>query len=86
MEIIRKPTRREAESQRQESLARQGLSPKRYRGTARAADEAHDVQRQLEREGETFDRVWAISDESPEAKQAHQDLMRHAGIDPEATK
>ena len=83
MHIIVKPTRREAESQRQESLWRRGLSPKQYRGTARSLDEAHDVQRSLEREGETFDKLWEVSGESKDAKQADEDLLLRSGIDPE---
>lgn len=81
--IITKPTRREAESQRRESLARRGLSPTRYRGTARTVEEAHDLQRGLEREGEPFDKLWEVSGQSPDAKQAHQDEMLRAGINPE---
>ncbi len=80
---INKPTRREAEEQRRESLAREGLSASDYRGTARTAEEAHDVQRALEREGETFDKVWSVSGDSPEAKQAYEDLMQRQGINPE---
>lgn len=81
--IVSKPTRREAEQHRRESLARQGLNPKRYRGIARRLDEAHDAQRQLEREGEAFDRLWVVSGESPEAKRAHEDLMVRQGVNPD---
>ena len=84
--IIVKPTRREAEERRRESLARAGLSPKRYRGTARTVEEAHDVQRSLEREGETFDRVWEVSGDSPDAKQADTDLKLRQGINPETNE
>ena len=81
--IIIRPTRREAEERRRESLAQRGLSPKRYRGTARTVEEAHDVQRQLQREGETFDKLWEVSGDSPEAKQAESDELQKAGINPE---
>ena len=81
--LISRPTRREAEERRREGLARAGLSPKRYRGTARSVDEAHDVQRGLEREGETFDKPWAVEGDSKEAKQADEDMNLRAGIDPE---
>ena len=74
--IIVKPTRREAEAKRQESLHREGLNPSRFRGTADSAEEAHDRQRELERQGEEFNRGWAISNDSPEAKQADADLAR----------
>ena len=86
MEIIIRPTRREAEERRRESLAKAGLSPKRYRGTARTAEEAHDVQRSLEREGEAFDKLWEVSGESPDAKQAHEDLMLRQGINPDTNE
>ena len=81
--IITKPTRREAEERRRESLAQAGLSPKRYRGTARTAEEAHDTQKALEREGEKFDKLWVVDGDSPEAKQAGQDELLHNKINPE---
>ena len=81
--LISKPTRREAEASRREGLAKAGLSPKRYRGTAGSVDEAHDVQRGLEREGETFDKLWAVDGDSKEAQQANEDLMLRTGINPE---
>jgi len=84
--IIVKPTRREAEERRREGLAKAGLSPKRYRGTARTAEEAHDVQRSLEREGEAFDKLWEVSGESPDAKQAHEDLMLRQGVNPDTNE
>lgn len=84
--IIVKPTRREAEERRREGLAKAGLSPKRYRGTARTAEEAHDTQRSLEREGEAFDKLWEVSGESPDAKQAHEDLMLRQGVNPDTNE
>jgi hypothetical protein len=81
--VIVKPTRKEAESRRQESLARGRLSPKRYRGTARTVEEAHDLQRGLERGGETFDKLWQVSGDSADAKQAEQDLLLKSKINPE---
>ncbi len=82
--IISKPTRREAESQRQEDLYRRGLNPKRYRGTAGSLDEAHDKQRGIERDGERFDRLWEVF--GPDAKQANQDVMLRQGINPETNE
>ena len=84
--LISKPTRREAEATRQENLSRQKLSPKRYRGTARTTEEAHDQQRSLEREGESFDKLWVVSGDSPEAKQAHEDIMLRQGVNPETNE
>jgi hypothetical protein len=86
MEIIIRPTRREAEDRRRESLAQSRLSPQRYRGTARTTEEAHDVQRSLEREGETFNKLWEVSGESADAKQADQDLKLRQGINPETNE
>ena len=84
--IISKPTRREAEERRREGLAKAGLSPRRYRGTARTTEEAHDTQRALEREGEPFDKFWEVSGDSADAKQAHEDLMVRQGINPETNE
>ena len=81
--IIVRKTRREAEASRREGLAKAGLSRKRYRGTARTTEEAHDLQRGLERDGETFDRLWAVSGDSKDAKQADQDLKLRSDINPE---
>ena len=84
--IIIRPTRREAEERRRESLANAGLSPKRYRGTARTTEEAHDTQRSLEREGEQFNKLWVVSGDSAEAKQAAIDLKVRQGINPETNE
>ena len=84
--IIIKPTRREAEERRREGLAKAGLSPKRFRGTARTAEEAHDTQRQLEREGETFDKLWEVSGDSPEAKEAYEWQMQRQGVNPDTNE
>lgn len=81
--IISKPTRREAESQRREALAKQGLSPQRFRGTARTVEEAHDQQRELERQGEKFDRLWAVDNNARESKQAKAEGLLRAGVNPE---
>jgi len=81
MYIISRPTRREAEERRREGLAKSGLSPKRYRGTASSVDEAQETQRRLEREGEAFDKLWEVS--GPEAEQAESDELQNAGINPE---
>ena len=80
--IIVKPTRQEAESSRREGLAKAGLSPRRYRGTARTTEEAHDLQRGLERDGEKFDKLWEVF--GPDAKQASEDMDLRSGIDPES--
>jgi hypothetical protein len=80
--IIVKPTRREAEERRREGLAKAGLSPKRYRGTARCLEEAHDTQRKLEREeGERFDKLWEVF--GPDAEKAEAEVELRSGINPE---
>ena len=84
--IISKPTRREAEERRREGLAKAGLSPRRYRGTARTTEEAHDIQRGLEREGETFDKLWEVSGDSADAKQANEDMMVRQGVNPDTNE
>ena len=84
--LISRPTRREAEDARREALATQRLDPRTYRGTARTTEEAHDVQRDLEKQGETFDKLWAVSNDSPEAKQAKAELMLRQGINPETNE
>ncbi|KKM16938.1 hypothetical protein LCGC14_1680760 [marine sediment metagenome] len=84
MHIISRPTRREAEDRRREGLAKSGLSPKRYRGTARTTEEAHELQRGLEKEGEVFDKLWEVSGDSADAKKAEQDVVRKLGADPDS--
>ena len=84
--LISRPTRREAEAQRQESLARRHFPASRYRGVARTAEEGFETQRALEREGETFDKLWVVSEDSPEAKIAHEDLMLKMGVNPETNE
>ena len=84
--LISKPTRREADASRREGLAKAGLSPRRYRGTARSTEEAHDTQRALEREGETFNKLWAVAGDSKEGKQANEDMMLRNGINPETNE
>ena len=81
--IIVKKTRGESEAARREALAKRGLDPRRYRGTASSAEEAHDTQRALEREGEKFDRLWEVSGDSRDAKQAHEDFSLKQGLNPE---
>ncbi len=83
MYFISKPTSRELRERQAENLHKEGLNPNRYRGTASSAEEAHDTQRRLEREGETFDKVWSVSGDSAEAVQAHTDEMRKLGYSPE---
>ena len=81
--IISKPTRGEVRERLRESLHRQRLDPRLYRGELRTTEEAYEVQRRLEREGEAFDKPFAISNDSPEAKQAEAEVKLRAGINPE---
>jgi hypothetical protein len=77
MHIISKPTRREQQDQRRADLYRAGLDPARYKGVAGSVEQAHDTQRLLEREGETFDKLWAVT--GPEADKADAELAARAG-------
>ncbi len=83
MYIISKPTQRELH----EKLAESKGSRRDVRGVTRTTDEAHDVQRRLEREsGEAFEKPFAVSGSSPEAKQAEREVMERAGIKPESVE
>ena len=81
MYFIVKPTRREREERLRESAARS--SQPGVRGVVRSLEEAHDMQRQHEREGEAFTRPYAVSGDAPESKQAEAETMLRAGINPE---
>lgn len=81
MHFISKPTRREL----QERLAESAQGRRDVRAVVRTTEEAHDVQRRLEREsGEAFVKPFAVSGDSPEAKQAERELMERSGIKPES--
>lgn len=82
--LISRPTRRELRDRLRESVHKQGLDPQRFRGAVGRTEEAHEVQRRLEREGEPFERVFLVSGDSPEAKRAEAELKLRSGIDPES--
>lgn len=80
MYIIRKATQREV----QERLAESAAGRRDVRGVLRTTEEAHDIQRRLEREtGEPFVKPFAVSGNSPEAKQAERELLERSGVRPE---
>ena len=83
IQLISRPTSRELRDRLRESVAKAGLDPQRYRGRVSRTEEAHDIQRRLEREGEPFDKLYAVSGDSPEAKQAEAELRLRSGINPE---
>ena len=76
--FISKPTSRELRERLKEST-----NNPRLRGVVRTLEEAHDVQRRLEREGEAFDKPFAVSGDSTDAKQADTDMKLRQGINPE---
>lgn len=83
MHIISKPTQREL----QERLSESRGGRRDVRAVVRTTEEAHDVQRRLEREsGEAFEKPFAVSGASPEAKQAEREVMERAGIKPESVE
>lgn len=83
MHIISKPTRREL----QERLAESAQGRRDVRAVVRTTEEAHDVQRRLEREsGEAFVKPFAVSGDAPESKQAERELMERSGVSPESVE
>ena len=81
--LIIRPTKDELRERLRESQHRQRLDRRLYRGELRTTEEAFEVQRRLEREGEPFDKPFAISNDSREAKQAEAEVKLRAGINPE---
>ncbi len=78
--FISKPTQREL----RERLAESKGSRRDVRAVVRTTEEAHDVQRRLEREtGEPFVKPFAVSGDAPESRQAERELMERSGIRPE---
>lgn len=81
MQIISRPTRREREERLSESRARSG--ERGVEGVVRRTEEAYEIERQRAKEGKPFDRPYAVSGRSPEAKQADRELMLRAGVSEE---
>ncbi len=81
MYFIVKPTRREREERLAESRARSSHS--NIRGVTRTTEEAYEIQRQHEREGETFTQPYAVSVDAPESRIAEGEALLKAGINPE---
>ena len=81
---ISRPTRREREERLAESRARSG--ERGIEGVVRRSEEAFETARAREREGLPFDRPYAVSGRSPEAKQADGELMLRSGISAEAVE
>lgn len=80
--FISKPTRRELQERLAESASKSSM--RGVRGELRTTEEAHDVQRRVQREtGETFTKPYAVSGSSPEAKQAEREVLERAGIHPD---
>jgi hypothetical protein len=79
--FISRPTSRELS----EALRASARGDTRYRGRVRTTEEAHDIERRLARQGESFERPFLVSNDSPEAHQARIELAQRAGFgaDPE---
>lgn len=78
---INKPTSREL----QERLAESQRGDSRIRGRVRTTEEAHDIERRLAWEGESFDKPFLVSADAPESRQARIDLAsRIKPSDPES--
>ena len=78
--LIFKPTRREREERLRERTPQSFRG--QVRGAARTLEEAQEVQRQHEREGEEFKQMY-VALGGPEVKQADQDELLRAGVNPE---
>ena len=76
--LISKPTRREREERLAESRARSGIP--NVEGVVRRTEEAYEIERARAKEGKAFDRPYAVSGNSPEAKQAEAELMVRSGL------
>lgn len=81
MYIIVKKTQREREAALAESRTRS--THRGIEGVVRTTEEAHDLQRQREREGVERTGIYAVSNDSAEAKQAKAEELLRAGINPE---
>lgn len=80
--LIFKPTR----SEREERLRASRPQGYNVRGGVRTTEEAVEMQRIHEREGERFTRPYAVSGDSPEARQADAETKLRAGINPETNE
>jgi hypothetical protein len=84
MHIISRPTRREREERLAESRAKS--SERNIEGVVRRTEEAYEIQRQRAREGKPFDRPYAVSGDSPEARQAEAELIARTGVSEEVVE
>ena len=80
MYFIVRPTRREREERLRELTPPASVG--RVRGATRTLEEAMEIRRQHEREGEEFKKVYEALD-GPEVKQAYEDEMVRSGRDPD---
>ena len=79
--FIFKQTRREREERLAESRSTSGV--RNVEGVVRRTEEAYEIERQRAKEGHEFKRPYAVSGDSPEARQAEVELLQRAGIDPD---
>lgn len=79
--FVFRPTSREL----RDNLRASARGDARYRGRVRTTEEAHDIERRLSREGESFDRPFLVAGDAPESHQARVELAQRSGFaaDPE---
>ena len=78
--FISRPTSREL----RENLRASARGDSRVRGRTRTTEEAHDIARRLEREGEAFTKPFWVDDNAPESRQARIEIAQRIGsTDPE---
>lgn len=80
---VSRPTSREL----RERLAESQRGDESIRGRTRNTEEAHDIERRLAREGESFDRPFRVVADAPESKQARIEIAERMGAkDPESVE
>lgn len=76
--IISRPTSREL----RDNLRASARGSRKILGRVRTTEEAHDIERRLEREtGREMPRPLLVSNEAPESHQARIELAQRSGID-----
>ena len=79
--IIVRKTRRERDDSLRESASKS--TARGVEGEVRRTEEAMTIEHDRTREGKPFNKPYAVSAASPEAKQAEEELLLRTGIDPD---
>lgn len=78
--FVFRPTSREL----RDNLRASARGDSRIRGRTRTTEEAHDIERRLSREGESFERPYLVAADAPESRQARiETAIRLGSKDPE---